>query len=274
VASKLTKILDKTNLNETLWQLFHINASCIRAKRYLLNYPSNQPSRKKSSIIPYINFPLIRLYPPRKNINTTLTHALTQRKTTYTIKNEKLTISEISDLLHYSYSINNETESSSSRETYNTSPSAGGIHPIEIFFNIPNERTDENSINHGIYYYNPKLNELRHIINQNCNKRIFDMFMQPELASNSSVQIFIVANFSETTIKYGDRGYKFAILEAGHIAQNFNLVATALGLASINIGGYYEDEINELLGFDGVMQSVVYSILIGKEITPNSAFIK
>jgi nitroreductase len=53
------------------------------------------------------------------------------------------------------------------------------------------------------------------------------------------------------------------LLEAGHVAQNLNLVATALGLGCVNIGGYFDREIDEYLDLDGITHSTIYMLAIG-----------
>ena len=48
--------------------------------------------------------------------------------------------------------------------------------------------------------------------------------------------------------KYGQRGYRYVWIEAGHLAQNLYLVSGALGLASVALGGFFDDEADALLG--------------------------
>jgi SagB-type dehydrogenase family enzyme len=52
-------------------------------------------------------------------------------------------------------------------------------------------------------------------------------------------------------------------LEAGHIAQNLALAATCVGLGSCQIGAFFDDEVNQILGVDGVEESVIYLSVIG-----------
>jgi SagB-type dehydrogenase family enzyme len=63
--------------------------------------------------------------------------------------------------------------------------------------------------------------------------------------------------------KYGERSYRFALLEAGHIAQNLLLAATAEGVAALPVGGFVEDKLNALLGLNGRDEFAVYLILLG-----------
>jgi SagB-type dehydrogenase family enzyme len=87
----------------------------------------------------------------------------------------------------------------------------------------------------------------------------------------SSLIILITAVFERSTIKYGDRGYRFALLEAGHVAQNINLVANALGLGSINLGGYFDRRADDFLGIDGLTHSTIYMAGIGAKTDSSDA---
>ena len=92
--------------------------------------------------------------------------------------------------------------------------------------------------------------------------------VQPDIAYGASLIVFITSIFERSIFKYGDRGYRFILLEAGHVAQNINLVSNALGLGSVNIGGYFDREIDDLLGLDGVAHSTIYMIAIGSRKEP------
>ena len=63
--------------------------------------------------------------------------------------------------------------------------------------------------------------------------------LQPEIGMTATILIFITALFERSTFKYQDRGYRYTLLEAGHVAQNLNLVANALGYGAVNIGGFF-----------------------------------
>jgi thiopeptide-type bacteriocin biosynthesis protein len=74
----------------------------------------------------------------------------------------------------------------------------------------------------------------------------------------------------EIMARYGQRGLRFALLEAGHLAQNLVLVATALGWSSITLGGFYDDELAIAAGLDGVSQLPVYLLPMGVGLTKQS----
>jgi SagB-type dehydrogenase family enzyme len=55
-------------------------------------------------------------------------------------------------------------------------------------------------------------------------------------------------------------------MDAGHIGQNFYLIAESLGLGACTIGAIYDDEINDLLEIDGIQETAIYVGVIGKKI--------
>jgi SagB-type dehydrogenase family enzyme len=44
--------------------------------------------------------------------------------------------------------------------------------------------------------------------------------------------------------KYGERAYRFILLEAGHIAENLLLGAEYEGLGAVALGGFIDDDVN------------------------------
>ena len=73
----------------------------------------------------------------------------------------------------------------------------------------------------------------------------------------------MTAVFQRTQMKYAERGYRYVLLEAGHIGQNICLVANAVGLASCPIVGTYDAALERLIDIDGVTESVVYALGLG-----------
>ena len=52
-------------------------------------------------------------------------------------------------------------------------------------------------------------------------------------------------------------------MEAGHIAQNLCLIATALGLGTCAVGAFQDDAVNRVIGLDGRHEGVLYLVTIG-----------
>ncbi|MGI9518742.1 MAG: nitroreductase family protein, partial [Pirellulaceae bacterium] len=77
------------------------------------------------------------------------------------------------------------------------------------------------------------------------------------------VVLCIAAVFLRSQKKYGPRGYRYVLLEAGHSAQNICLAATEQGLGSLCMGGYVDSILNRILGLTPDESGVVYSVAVG-----------
>jgi SagB-type dehydrogenase family enzyme len=65
-------------------------------------------------------------------------------------------------------------------------------------------------------------------------------------------------------VKYRDRAMRYIPMDLGHVCQNVQLAASAMGLGSCPIGAFFDDDLNELIGVDGEEETVVYLITVGK----------
>ena len=140
-------------------------------------------------------------------------------------------------------------------------PSGGALYPIDIYaatLNVEN-------IKPGIYFYDVETHSLV-LMNKNVNELISAFVPFPQELNeikNAGLVLLFVANFFKTKAKYGERGYRYVLQESGHLAQNAYIVSAALKLATVAVDGFYDDEINGILGIDGVEESVVYTVVVG-----------
>ncbi|MDQ4143529.1 MAG: nitroreductase family protein [Actinomycetota bacterium] len=79
----------------------------------------------------------------------------------------------------------------------------------------------------------------------------------------SPAGVFISCDFSSPLSKYGNRGYRFGLMEAGAAMQNVYLYAAERGLATRAIGGFNDPMITDLLGLNGGLARPLLLILIG-----------
>lgn len=82
--------------------------------------------------------------------------------------------------------------------------------------------------------------------------------------SGPSLVLVFVADLGEVTRKYGARGTRFALLEAGAMAHAVGLSLAAVGLVGYEVGGTFEDETLQLLGLSDVGGVVLHAIAVGR----------
>ena len=85
------------------------------------------------------------------------------------------------------------------------------------------------------------------------------------MVGKANVTFLLSAIFDRTRHKYGERGFRYVYIEAGHISQNISLQAVSLGLGSVTIGAFLDDKVNQLVGVDGRKESVLYLHAVGSQ---------
>ncbi len=186
--------------------------------------------------------------------------ALLQRETARSFSGGQISLTQLAKILFMSYGITYSKAESRFPRDLRTIPSGGALYPLEMYFASLNV----SELEPGLYHFNPEEHNLDFLEAHDVNHSIDALFVQKEPAHSAAAVLFIAAYFSRTTFKYGDRGYRFALLEAGHLAQNALLTASEMGLGCAPIGGYFDRDVDRYLGLDGINQSVVYVILLGE----------
>jgi SagB-type dehydrogenase family enzyme len=137
-------------------------------------------------------------------------------------------------------------------------PSGGALCPLEVYalpLAVP-------GLGQAAFHYNPfghRLTPIRPVLEEDVAASLVD----PTLTKNAAAVLVLTAMFFRTRFKYGLRGYRFALLEAGHVVQNVVLAATALRLPAVPLGGWYDRRVDELVGANGLDEAAVYLVALG-----------
>ena len=137
-------------------------------------------------------------------------------------------------------------------------PSAGALYPLELYALV----REVDGLEAGAYHYHPFRHRLEWL-GPFEPERLQGAFVDREIAERAAALLVVTTMIWRSRFKYGERGYRFALLEAGHAAQNMVLAATALALAALPLGGFYDRRLDELVGADGLDEATVYAIALG-----------
>jgi len=162
----------------------------------------------------------------------------------------------LSTLLKYACGIVSEAGAGHHR----AQPSGGGRYPIEVY---PVVFAGSSEIPSVFYHYGVKRHELDVLWQRAFTKEDIAAFFTYPWAQDATLGLFLTAVFNRNQMKYGERGYRQILIEAGEIVQNIYLVSTALGLQCCAIDGVREPDIEKLLDVDGITESVVVSLVLG-----------
>ncbi len=191
-----------------------------------------------------------------------LEEIIERRRTIRQFSARPLALEQAAKLLHFSYGITGSVSIPhvpEERQSFRAVPSAGALYPLEIYLIGWNVE----GLDPGIYHYHVPSNALESVEPGDFSDLVGECLISTEITKNASVLFVLTAIFQRTLFKYNERGYRFVLLEAGHLAQNMCLMATAMNLGLLPIGAFLDDELNRMIGVDGVNESAVYPILIG-----------
>jgi len=214
---------------------------------------SPQPAKE------YVDAPLTRL--PEPNLpDVSLASALAGRATCRRFLPDPLDVGRLSTVLAASYGVAGRFLVGRAQLMERPVPSGGGLYPLEVY--LLASRVD--GLAPAVYHYAPVLNGLERVDEEPVSPRtISRLFLGQPYVGEAAVVVVLTAVLQRSLVKYRDRGYRYVLFEAGHVAQNLNLAATACGLGSCNLGGFFDDELAGLLALDPEEEVPLYGVAVG-----------
>ncbi len=194
----------------------------------------------------------IDLPKPRLKGDLSVEEAILKRRSIREYSPEPLTLEEVSQILWAAQGITHPYG-------YRTAPSAGALYPIELYIHA----TNVVELEKGIYRYDPERHLLLEGRRGDLSSEIYRIGLSQEQIITAPLIVLIFGVFSRTTFKYGKRGIRYVFNEVGHVGQNIYLQATALGLGTVAIGAFYDEELRKLVGA-GREESPLYIMPVGK----------
>ncbi len=138
-------------------------------------------------------------------------------------------------------------------------PSAGARFPLETYLLVFNVE----DLDPGLYHYSPADNSVT-FLNDGAN--VFKYLLEIvgfQWVVNAGALIILSAVFERAMEKYEEKGYRLALLEAGHAGQNICLMAEEVGLKCCPLALKDETKLNESIGIDGITEGVVHALALG-----------
>lgn len=252
--------------SDSAWEVFHENSKMSRHERhsFFALPPSDatvvRTMNKLITVKPYRDRDKIALPEHLPAATRSFDEVLVQRETARAFAERPIHLEELAKVLFMAYGITRDNVGTHFPRPFRAVPSGGALYPLEIYVHA----TRVHGLAPGLYHYDPEDSTLDVLRERDDSATIAGFMFQSELARSAAAVVFVSAVFLRTTFKYGDRGYRFVLLEAGHLAQNAILTARELGLTAAPIGGYLDREVDRYLGFDGLAESTVYALLLGR----------
>lgn len=194
----------------------------------------------------------VKLMPSGVDLSADLEITILRRRSTRQLTGEAVSLRELSDLLAFSYRPDLIA-------TEDALPRYFDSGLLETFLVVQNVT----GLAPGVYYFAPRHMELRPIKQGVFREETFHIALGQELARDAACVMIHTADLVAAVGRYGNRAYRYLHLDAGHIGQRVNLGAIRSRLGVSGIGGFFDNEVNQLLGVPE-RELCVYITCIGK----------
>jgi SagB-type dehydrogenase family enzyme len=200
--------------------------------------------------------PPIKLPSPISRGKMSLEQAILKRRSIRRFKNEPLTLDQLSQLL---WSAQGTTGTGGKR----AAPSAGATYPLEIFVVVGNSGI--RTLAAGIYHYDVDNHSLTLHQIGDLQQKLADTALGQSSIARCPVDMVVCAIHPRTSYRYGRRGERYIHMEVGHVGQNVALQAVALGLGSVMVGAFEDEEVRKALKLEEQIKPL-YIIPVGKPV--------
>jgi len=180
---------------------------------------------------------LISLPKPDVKGKMPLEKTIRQRRSLREYAPGPLTLDQVSQLLWAAEGVTHP-------EGLRAAPSAGALYPLEVYL----VAGEVEGLEPGVYRYLPRGHDLEPVVAGDRRSRLSKAALGQDCVRNAPAVIAFTAIYERTTKKYGERGIRYVHMDLGFAAENVYLQAVPLGLGTVMVGAFHDDQVREVLG--------------------------
>jgi putative peptide maturation dehydrogenase len=184
---------------------------------------------------------------------------LRRRETTRSFGATPMTIDELSVLLRYTYGCHALADVYEGLTLLKkTSPSGGGLHPIEAYPLV----VAVEGVGSGLYHYGVEehvLELLAELSREEAGALVEEFTAGQTYLRSAQVLVVMTARFARSFWKYRShpKAYPALLMDAAHLSQTLYLVATELGLGAFFTAAINAANVEERLGLDPLAEGAI-----------------
>lgn len=172
---------------------------------------------------------------PKLNGDVSVEQAIKHRRTIRSYLSKPLSLEQLTQLFWAAQGITED------RGFKRSAPSGGALYPMDIYAVMGDNAVD--GLTAGIYRYDPHKHAAVLITEGDVRQDLARTALSQMWMANAPLNLVITSEYRRITRKYGTRGERYAMIEAGHIGQNIFLQAEALGLRAGIVGAFHDNDV-------------------------------
>jgi SagB-type dehydrogenase family enzyme len=115
----------------------------------------------------------------------------------------------------------------------------------------------------GIYHYRWADHSIDLLRAGDVRQELAKAALGQGMVARAPMSVVFTAVYERTTRRYGQRGeVRYVSMDMGGAGQNIHLQAEALGLGTVIIGAFQDDDVKEVLGING--EEPLYIMPVGR----------
>jgi SagB-type dehydrogenase family enzyme len=123
--------------------------------------------------------------------------------------------------------------------------SGGALYPVDVYAVVG--RAGVEGLEPGIYHYEPEGHGVSLHLEGDLREHLARASLHQMWMARAPLNLVVTAEYSRITSKYGERGVRYVLMEAGHVGQNIFLQAEALGLGAGIVGAFHDEEVIQVM---------------------------
>jgi SagB-type dehydrogenase family enzyme len=178
----------------------------------------------------------IKLPEPRLDGTVSIEIVLCDRRSVRDFSNAALELSQVAQLVWAAQGV-------TCAAGHRAAPSAGGLYALDLHIIAANVH----GLPAGVYKYEQLTHELVSLTEGDLRGQLAHAALEQPAIPQAAAIFLVSAVYARISDKYGERGIRYAHMEAGHAAQNLLLQAVALGLGAVLVGAFDDAAVRRVL---------------------------
>lgn len=179
---------------------------------------------------------IIQLPPPVLEGPVSVEEAIQRRRSVRSYAGDPLALGAVGQLLW-------AAQGTTSPNGYRTAPSAGPCYPLETYLVAGAVA----ALAQGVYRYETRGHLLEPHFEGDIRAPLAAATLGQTFLVHAPIAIVFSAVAERTTKQYGERGKRYVHMDVGHAGQNLHLQAVSLGLGTVVIGAFKDEEVKRVL---------------------------
>ncbi|WP_051309622.1 SagB family peptide dehydrogenase [Desulfogranum japonicum] len=188
-------------------------------------------------------------------------HVHETRKTRRDFASEALTLNQLGTFLYHTVRVKEKYDDDKGGVTFRPAQGGGALHSIEVY---PLVNRCE-GLQSGFYHYNPLKHELERLssLTTSCKQMLMLGRKMMLDQSEPQVELIFASRFRRIQWKYESLAYSVILKDVGCLYQTMAMVAEAMGLAGVALGGGHMDLFARISELDCYREGSVGAYMIG-----------